>query len=321
VAERTLAVVLVIGDEEFLVDRAVAAATRHPGGADVEVRELSASDLEPGQLAELTSPSLFGEARVVVVRDAELTGKDVADEILAGCRDALAGDGEVRLVLVHKGGARGKVLVDAAVAAGARRVECGKLTRPSDRIDFVRTEFAAGGRSVSDDAARTLLDAVGADLRELAAACAQLASDVSGTIDATEIRRYYRGRPEANGFAVADRAIEGRLAEALEQLRWALAVGTAPVLIGSALAQGLRSLAKVASLPRGMRPADMARELAMPPWKIDRVRAQLRGWTPAAVAAAVRAVADADAALKGGGTDPGYALEKAVMAVVAARGA
>jgi DNA polymerase-3 subunit delta len=41
--------------------------------------------------------------------------------------------------------------------------------------------------------------------------------------------------------------------------------------------------------------------------------------TPTGVAAAVQAVAEADAQVKGGGTDAGYALEKVVMAVVHAR--
>ena len=72
---------------------------------------------------------------------------------------------------------------------------------------------------------RALLDAVGNDLRELAAACGQLAADTSGVIDQAVVARYYRGRAEATGFSVADRAVEGRLAEALEKLRWALAVG------------------------------------------------------------------------------------------------
>jgi len=57
----------------------------------------------------------------------------------------------------------------------------------------------------------------------------------------------------------------------------------------------------------------------MPPWKVDRVRAQLRGWTPTGVAVAVTAIAQADEQVKGGGADPGYALEKAVLAIVAAR--
>ena len=70
---------------------------------------------------------------------------------------------------------------------------------------------------------------------------------------------------------------------------------------------------------RGLRGAELAREVGLPPWKIDRVRSQLRGWNEAAVGRAVHAVAEADAQVKGGGTDAAYALEKAVMAVVAAR--
>lgn len=49
-------------------------------------------------------------------------------------------------------------------------------------------------------------------------------------------------------------------------------------------------------------PADLARELGMPPWKIDRVRQQMRGWTPDGVAVALRAVAEADAGVKGAAT-------------------
>lgn len=77
--------------------------------------------------------------------------------------------------------------------------------------------------------------------------------------------------------------------------------GVAPVLITSALAQGVRAIGKLSSA-RGGRPADLARELGMPPWKIDRVRQQMRGWTPDGVSAALRAVAEADAGVKGGET-------------------
>ena len=52
----------------------------------------------------------------------------------------------------------------------------------------------------------------------------------------------FAGRAEATSFAVADAAIEGRTAAALEELRWALDGGVAPVLVTSAFA-GLRSAA------------------------------------------------------------------------------
>ena len=123
-----------------------------------------------------------------------------------------------------------------------------------------------------------------------------------------------RAGPRPPSFAVADRAVEGRAAEALETLRWAVATGVAPD-ITSALAQGVRAIGKLACAPRGARPGDLARELGMPPWKIDRVRQQMRGWTADGVSTALRAVAEADAAVKGAGSDPEYALEKAVVTI------
>jgi DNA polymerase-3 subunit delta len=309
---------LIVGDEELLADRAIgdvvaAARAREP---DVEVQELTPATLAPGALAELTSPSLFGGGRVVVLRAAQDFGKDLVAEI--GRYAAHPAD-DIDLVVVHAGGAKGKALLDALTKAGARKVTCQKITRPGDRVSFVRAEVRRAGGSIGEDAARTLLDAVGTDLRELASACSQLVADTGGRINDEAVARYHRGRAEVSGFNVADRVVEGKLAEALEQLRWALATGVAPVLITSALAQGVRSLAKVGGAPRGLRGAGLAKELGMPPWKVDRVRAQLRGWEPAGVARALQVVAETDAQVKGGGADPAYALEKAIAQIVAAR--
>ncbi|UER53201.1 hypothetical protein HJG43_09475 [Kineosporiaceae bacterium SCSIO 59966] len=76
---------------------------------------------------------------------------------------------------------------------------------------------------------------------------------------------------------------------------------------------------KVGSAGPG-RPADLAKQLGMAPWQVERARRDLRGWTPQGLAAALHALADADVAVKGGGRDPVYAAEKAVIAVAAARG-
>ncbi len=75
----------------------------------------------------------------------------------------------------------------------------------------------------------------------------QLVADVEGTIDEAVVGRYYTGRAEASSFTVADRAVEGRAAEALEALRWSLSTGVPPVLITSALAQGVRAIGKLSS--------------------------------------------------------------------------
>ncbi|RAY12046.1 DNA polymerase III subunit delta [Actinomadura craniellae] len=310
---------VVVGDEELLVERAIAevVAAVRAGDPDTEVVELAPGGLEPGRLAELTSPSLFGGGKVLVLRAAQDLGKDLTAEVL---RYAAHPADDVALVAVHHGGAKGKALVDGLAKAGARKVACPKMTKAGERVAFVRAEVRRAGGSVTEDAARSLIEAVGNDLRELAGVCGQLVSDTpGGRIDDAAVARYHRGRAEVSGFNVADHAVEGRLAEALEQLRWALATGVAPVLIVSALAQGVRGLAKVGGAPRGARGAALAKELGMPPWKIERLQRQLRGWSPAGVARALGAVAEADAGVKGGAADPAYALEKAVADIVGAR--
>ncbi|GHJ21928.1 hypothetical protein TPA0909_35420 [Streptomyces albus] len=307
-------VTVAVGQEELLVERAVRVVidAARAADADTDVRDLAPGDLQPGTLAELTSPSLFAERKVVVVRAAQDLAADTVKDVKAYLAAPVE---EITLVLVHAGGAKGKGLLDAARKAGAREVECPKMTKPADRLAFVRGEFRTLGRSATAEACQALVDAIGSDLRELASACAQLTADVEGTIDEAVVGRYYTGRAEASSFTVADRAVEGKAAEALETLRWAVATGVAPVLITSALAQGVRAIGKLAGAPRGARPGDLARELGMPPWKIDRVRQQMRGWTPDGVATALRAVAEADAAVKGAGSDPEYALEKAVVTI------
>ena len=318
VTSKIAPVTLVVGEEEYLVDRAVHELITSARDADLggDVHDLEGAELGPGELESLASPSLFGGGCVLVVRSAQNVSKDVAAE-LTGYAARPAPD--VVLVLTHAGGAKGKDLLAGVKAAGAQVIECQKVTRFADRLNFVRAEFRRAGKRADDGAARALLDAVGSDLRELAAACDQLAADTEGQVDETVVARYYRGRAEATGFTVADRAVEGHLAPSLEQLRWALATGVSPVLICSALAQGVRLLGRVGSAPRGASSMSLAAEVGAPPWKIDRVRQQLRGWHPQGIARALQAVAEADAQVKGEATSAAYALERAIRRIVASR--
>jgi len=320
-------VTLVVGEEEYLVDRTVRELTAAAkaflvasafGAADSggDVHEIEGGDLTAGELATLTSPSLFGGGSVVVVRNSQNALKDVATEL---ARYAARPAPDAVVILAHAGGAKGKTLVTDLKKAGAAFVEHPKVTRPGDRTQFVRAEFRRVGRQADEGAVQALLDALGSDLRELASAVDQLASDTEGRIDANVVARYYRGRAEATGFSVADHAIEGRLSQALEQLRWALATGTAPVLITSALATGVRLLGRVGAAPRTANANALAAEVGAPPWKIDVVRRQLRGWEPAGVARAIAAVAEADAAVKGESVSAAYALERAIRRIVASR--
>jgi DNA polymerase-3 subunit delta len=176
----------------------------------------------------------------------------------------------------------------------------------------------AGGR-ITGEALGLLMDAVGSDLRELAAAASQLASDSGGQIDADAVRRFHRGRAEVPGFAVAEKAITGDRTGALEELRWALDTGVAHVLVADALADAVRTVARVSAAGRGD-PYAMASALRMPPWKVRKAQGQARGWGAEGLTRAMGVVADLNADVKGAAADPAYALEHAVELVVAARG-
>jgi DNA polymerase III subunit delta len=310
---------VIVGEEDLLVERAVAdvvAAAAASGASDVH--DVRAAELSPGDLSMLTAPSLFGGGCVVVVRSAQDAGKDVAAQLIRHAAEPVP---EVVLVLTHAGGAKGKALLADLTGAGGARINCPTIKRFGERMDFLRAEFRRAGRRADDSGLRALLDAVGTDLRDLASACSQLAADTTGVISQAVVARYYRGRAEASGFTVADRACEGKLADALVQLRWALSTGTSPVLITSALAQGVRALGRVGTAAKGKGADALAAELGMPPWKIDKVRQQLRGWTPEGVARAHSAVAAADAQVKGEAASAAYALERAIRIIVACRSA
>lgn len=309
---------LVLGEEELLADRAVGEVVARVRADDpgADVRRHRATDLSPVDLADALSPSLFAEGRVVVVQAAHEAGKDLSAALLAQAADLADG---IVLVVVHAGGARNKALADALRAAGAEVVRCDRITRADERADFVRKEVRRAGGSIAPAAVGVLIEAVGTDLRELAAATAQLVADTGGTVDERAVRRYHRGRAESTGFAVADKVVAGDRAGALEALRWALLLGVPPVLVADALADAVRTLAKVGSAGRGD-PNRLAGSLGMPPWKVRRAQQQVRSWRPEAVADAVGVTAQLNADVKGVAADPGYALERAVLLLCAARG-
>lgn len=309
---------LVVGDEELKVSRAVSAVVKAAREQDpeTEVRDLEGGSMQVGDLTEALSPSLFGDARVVVVRAVQDLEKDQHADLLSQAADLPDG---MRMVVVHAGGVKAKGLVTSLLAAGARKVDCPKVTKFSERRDFVRDELSKDGRRAADAGVHALLETVGNDLRELANAASQLLADTEGPVTEEVVRRYYQGRAEATGFTVADRALDGDLAGALELLRWGAQTGLAGPLVTSALAGALRDVAKVASA--GRQPTHvLAGQLGMPPWKVEKAQRQGRAWTPNGLSTALQAVAVADGGVKGGAADPRYALEKAVIAVVGARG-
>lgn len=311
---------LVLGDEPLLVERAVKATLAAVRRADpaADLTSLKASEITAPMLWELVSPTLFSEGRVVAVEAAQDVTQETADAIMAYAADPAD---SVVLLVVHTGGGRSKAakaLPAALRKAGATVTECAKITKPADREAFVRAEVRRAGGTIDQAGAVALLDAVGSDLRELAATAAQLVADSDGAIDEYAVRRYHRGRAEVTGFAVAEKVVAGDRAAALESLRWALQIGVPHVLIADALADAVRTIARVSAAGRG-NPNHLAGELGMPPWKVRKAQGQARGWNRQALTKSMAVVAQLNADVKGAAADADYALERAVLRLAAAK--
>lgn len=315
---RPAPVVLISGTESFLADRANRRLRDFLKQEDpsIEVVDLDADSYAAGELLTVASPSLFMEPRFIRVNSVEKCTDAFITETLAYLENPAE---NTYLVLRHNGGVRGKKLLDALRGGlgGGIEVVCAELKKDTEKHDFAVAEFKTAGRRITPGALRALVSAFAGDLAELASACQQLMEDSAAEITEATVERYYGGRVESNAFKVADAALVGRRGEALVALRHALSSGADPVPIVAAFAMKVRTMAKVSGASGGG--AQLASQLGMAPWQLDRARKDLAGWNEDGLARTIEALAEADAGVKGASRDPVFAIER-LIATVASRG-
>lgn len=315
---RPAPIVLVSGTETFLAERATRQLRDFLKQEDpsLEISDVQADSYAPGELLTLASPSLFGEPRLIRVSAVE----KCSDTFLVEALDYLNNPAEdTYLVLRHGGGVRAKKLLDAIRSGlgGGVEVVCTELKKETEKYEFASAEFTSAGKRVTASALRSLVAAFTDDLAELSAACHQLIADSTAEVTETTVDRYYGGRVEANAFKVADSAIAGRHGDALVTLRHALASGADPVPIVAAFASKIRTMAKLFGA-RGST-AQLAGQFGLAPWQVERAQRDVRGWSDEGLARCIVALAETDAAVKGAGRDPVFALER-LVGIISARG-
>lgn len=303
-------VVMISGNEQVLVrmakDRVLAGARKR----GPEELELNAATYLGGELRMAASPSLFSTSKLIVVDAVEKCSEAFLDDALAYLDDP-ASDSVV--LLLHAGGNRGAKLIKKLEATGHPRIDAGPIKSENDRAKFAQGRFRAAKRTIDDAGMAALMSALGSDLAELNAGVDQLIEDTEGTITAAMVDQYYGGRVEATGFKVADAAVSGDAKAALSLLRHALTTGADPVPLVAAVSLKLRSMAKVQGFAGSS--GELASELKMAPWQVDRARREVRRWDEVALGQSIVAAAHADEAVKGGGRDPVYAVEALVTEV------
>lgn len=316
-----LPVTLISGSDDLLTSRAIGAVVATVRATDPMAE---VTDRQPGQFTveealTLHTPSLFGGWRVVVVRAVHDLSEEVGAALTSFAADPVP---EVALVLTTSG--RASVLVNALKRLKVPEVKAAPITQAWKRAQFAADEARRHGGRITDDASRALVDAVGSDLGAIAGAVEQLMAGTGprGLISEDTVAQHFRGRAETSGFTIADAVLAGELERSLTLLRQSLDVGTPPVFIPSALASGLREIARVSAVGsgRGQSRAELAKALQMPEWKLDRAQKLSLSWPDEALGKAIVAVAEADEGVKGGAADAVYALERCVFKIVQARG-
>ena len=201
---------VVMGEEELLRARAVAAVrsavlARHE---DAEEHELAAAGLPVGELADVLAPSLFGGHRLVVVTGVQEAAAALADSLIGYAKDP---DPDLTLVdrplrrQAQRGPGQG---VHGRPVPRSTSAPSSTLGRRPDRASSA-TRSARPGAGSPPTPSRALVEAIGADLRQLSAAAGQLVSDFGGTIDADAVARFHHGQAEVTGFTVAERVLVG----------------------------------------------------------------------------------------------------------------
>ena len=278
------------------IDHVVVAA-RKADPATVRTDISAKDESSAADLAQALSPSLFGELTVIVLSDVDSATDEVTQILINSLEDIPE---NVRLVVTHPGGVKGKKLLDTIRKAGALEANCAEL-KGKDLDAAILAEFKKHGRKATADAVENLHKSVGAVLGDLLAAVSQLCADVEETvIDGAAVARYYEGVTDIKGWDLSDAMWNAKPVEVLEQLRWALAADSSaafPIVIS--ITSGLRALIKYASAPAGMRDNDLAGFVGVPPWRLKLLSNQKRKWNPEQLAAATRLLVLADRASKG----------------------
>lgn len=301
---------LFTGPEELLLRRA---ATRViddlRSEVPVELIDVRASELREHGLPDLRTGSLFGDRRVVLIRDAQELPADLAAVLLA---ELDGSHPEALVVLLATGTGRIKKLARAVKDAGGR-VDVAPPREWEDRKwqGLVRDEFAQHDRRASGTAIQAILDHAGLDVAQIAEKVAQaVAATPDGRIDQADVERAVVGHGSRGSFAVADAMCDRHPARALELLRGVLETGSDPIMILGALVYRMRSVVAVAGK---IDPADAG--LRISHGQMRHLHGAARNFGPGELTGAMRTLADADVDLKSGELPADLVIERAVAQI------
>mgnify|MGYP003264380984 FL=1 len=275
-------VTVVPGGDSYLNDARTKAlcAQALKARPDAELIELDATSADQYAFDEAVSPSLLSDVAVVKLVNLQNADEKLAEALVTYTKQAAKDpNGSSVVICQHEGGVKGRKIIDQLVKAGARKEDVPDLKKPDAQLNFVFGEFEKRGRRVEPMAAQQLVSVLGGKTGELAAMCEQLCFDFDDNpMGLDRVNQYLTANPQVTGFAVADKAVEGKTAEAIVMMRAAVEQGTDPIALIGALAMKLRTIAKASAVRAG---TISQAEAKTNPWVLKNAMRQLVGRTRA----------------------------------------
>jgi DNA polymerase-3 subunit delta len=304
---------LVWGEDPFLLRL----AAMEIFGQGSQPREIVAGAWQGGEAADLSTPSLFGERRALLVTDVRHL-PEVASRELAAYLSAPSP--EATLVLSATVGERGRVpagLVKLVQPVGeVREVKLARKDLPA----WVARRAKGKALELAPDVASALVERLGEDPAALDQALDQLGSAFAGTrVTRQLVAEQFRGLGDQHVWDLCDRAFARDLPGAMRSLATLLQSGQDALPILGGIASRLRDLVRVRSLPDRMAPADLARAAGLRfEWQARRYRESARRFSMDELVDIHDQVVEADRTLKSGASGD-VVLPALVMAITGER--
>jgi DNA polymerase III subunit delta len=303
-------VILLWGEDAFLLREAALQLL-----GNLRATEVDAGEWQGGELQDLATPSLFGEPRALLVTDCRSLPKDAIGELA----DYLsAPDPDAPLVLACTTAERGKppaALVKIVEPVGeVRQVQIQR----KELEPWLVQRAKAAGLELTPSGARALVDTLGEDIGQLAAAVEQLTGAFQGQqVTPALIHAQFRGLGEQKSWDLCDRAFGKDLPGAIRSLRSIEEGGDDALMVLGAIAARLRDLMRVRALPDRLPPAQLAKQAGLRfEWQARRYQQQARNFSLERLVAIHQQVAETDRALKSGA--PGEVVMPVLIASIAA---
>lgn len=297
---------LISGAEELVIDREINSSfqslkNNYP---DIEKHLFFINEDDAwSKFLEASSPSLFGGMNLIILDNLNVAEEKINPNFINYLKNTdLSLLENYFLILIHRGGSGGMGVLKTLRAGKVREIKADKLKKSEEYEAWIKSEFKNKKRKITEEAVTLLKAAVGEDLRALAAAVSQLANDViNDPVSEFDILQYYQGIAEIRSYEISDAILNKKTSKALSLLYASLEQEpSSAIAIVNSISSSIRFLVRIAGAPKGMSDGDIAKELAINPFRIKFLRGYLRNWSPKKLADATLELAKVDASLKAG---------------------